>query len=181
MEKELKDKIKIEEDDLKNFFLANKKKYQEKQKAKISLIKSGMLEAAEKLSEKIKAGEDFSELAERYSLDKESAENGGKWKGWVVDGEDSLGIGYVDEVSKAIFSLKKGEVSDPVEIGKYFYIFRMDDYKPARDREFEEVKEQVARDYYASKLKKAYQALLDQVLKTEEVKLYPEVILETKK
>ena len=140
-----------------------------------------MSEAAEKLLEKIKSGESFSTLAEKYSLDKESAESGGQWKGWVIDGEDSLGIGYVNEVARAIFSLKKGEISGPVKIGNYFYIFRMDDYKPGRDRDFEEVREQVERDYYAGKLKKAYQALLDQVLKTEEVKLYPEVIVKSEK
>ena len=180
LDEELKDKIKVEEDDLINYFLANKKNYEEKQRAKISLIKSGMSETAKQLAKKIEAGEDFSALAKAYSLDEESAERGGRWKDWAVEGEDSLGIGYVDEVSEAIFSLKKGEVSGLKEIGEYFYVFRMDDYKPAREREFEEVKEQVARDYYASKVQKAYHALLDQVLQTEEVKFYPEVIANTK-
>jgi len=166
----------MEDDDLMNYFLANKKSYEEKQRAKISLIKSGMRETAEKLAKKLEAGEDFSGMAKEYSLDEESAKRGGEWKDWVIEGEDSLGIGYVDKVSEAVFSLKKGELSGLKEIGNYFFIFRMDDYKPARERTFEEVKEQVARDYYASKVQKAYQALLDQVLQTEEVKLYSEVL-----
>jgi len=174
IKEELQDKIVMDENDLKNFFLANQKAYEQKQRAKISLIKSGMIEAARKLYEKLEAGEDFSALAEEFSIHEDTAERGGACRDWVVDGEDTLGIGYVDKVCEAVFSLSEGEISDIVEIGDAYYIFRLDDYQPARERSFEEVQKEVAADYYARKLSSAYEKLLDQVLRTEEVTLYPE-------
>ena len=41
---------------------------------------------------------------------------------------------------------------------------------------FEESAERVQNDYYMQKLKTSYQNLLDQILKSSEVKLYPEVL-----
>ena len=176
IKQELQDKITMEEDDLRNYFLANTIKYQEPQKARVRLIKSGMIETAHKLVEKLQGGEYFSALAEEYSIDEDTAPAGGLVNGWVVDGQDSLGIGYVDTISKALFSLKKGEWTDAVDVGGAYYIFRMEEYQPARDRSFEEVQQQVAADYYSQKLSRAYQKLIDQVLRTEEVKLYPEAL-----
>ena len=176
IKQELQDNITMEQEDLRNYFLANTMKYQDPQKARVRLIKSGMIETAQKLVEKLEGGEDFSALAEEYSIDEDTAPAGGLVNGWVVDGQDSLGIGYVDTISKTIFSLKKGEMTDVVDVSGTYYIFRMEDYQPARDRPFEEVQQQVASDYYSQKLSKAYQKLIDQVLRAEEVKLYPEAL-----
>jgi parvulin-like peptidyl-prolyl isomerase len=174
VEEELKDKIKIEEDDLRNFFEAHKQDYLRKKAVKVSLIKAGMKEIADKITENLKSGKDFNQLAREISLDKGTAENGGKFSGWVRKGEDDLGIGNTEEVSRVLFATKKGEITLPVEAGGYYYIFRVDEKRPEKMPAFKESRERVKNDYYMQKLKISYQNLLDQILKSSEVKLYPE-------
>ncbi|MBW1824501.1 MAG: peptidyl-prolyl cis-trans isomerase, partial [Deltaproteobacteria bacterium] len=84
----------------------------------------------------------------------------------------------IDEVSKAIFSASPGSISPIVKAGNYYYIFKVEELKPERMREYAEVKEWVNNDYMNHKMKIAYQNLLKQVLESSEVKLYPEVITE---
>ncbi len=178
LEEELKDKITVEEDDLKNYFKANQEHYKEKAQARIRLIKAGMEEIAQNILKELKQGKDFAELAKEISLEEESAKRGGEWEGWVTEGKDDLGIGNIDEVSKAIFSASPGSISPIVKAGNYYYIFKVEELKPERMREYAEVKEWVNNDYMNHKMKIAYQNLLKQVLESSEVKLYPEVITE---
>ena len=178
LEEELKDKITVEEDDLKNYFKANQERYKEKAQARIRLIKAGMEEIAQNILKELKQGKDFAELAKELSLEEESAKRGGEWEGWISKGKDDLGIGNIDEVSKAIFSASPGSISPIVKAGNYYYIFKVEELKPERMREYAEVKEWVNNDYMNHKMKIAYQNLLKQVLESSEVKLYPEVITE---
>ena len=175
LEEEIKDKIKIEDDDLKNFFEAHKRKYVQKEAVKVRLIKAGMKEIAEKIAEELKAGKTFEAMAEEVSLDKQTADNKGEFKSWVRKGEDDLGIGSVDKISNILFSAKKGEITSPVEAGGYYYLFRIEEKRPETVPPFEEVKERVGNDYFVQKLQSNYQSLLEQILKSSEVKLFPEV------
>ncbi len=176
LEKEIKDKVTIEEDDLKNHFKANQDHYQEKAQAQIRVIKAGTEENVTTMLKELKKGKDFATLAQEKSLDKESATRGGKWEGWVTQGKDDLGIGNIDEVSKAIFSTPQGEISSVVKAGDYYYIFKVEEKKPERMRNYEEVKDLVKNDYMNNKMALAYQNLVEQMLRSSEVKLYPQVI-----
>ena len=178
LQEEIKDKITMEEDDLKNYFKANQDRYKERAQAQIRLIKAGMEEIAQNIIKELNKGKDFSELAKEISLDEESAKRGGKWEGWITEGKDDLGIGNVDEVSKTIFSTPPGNISPIVKAGNYYYIFKVEEKKPERMRDYEEVREWVNNDYMNHKMKIAYQNLLEQVLRSSEVKLFPQVITE---
>ena len=178
LEDEIKDKITVAEDDLKNYFKANQDRYKEMAQARIRLIKAGMEEIAQNILKELKQGKDFAELAKKISLEEESAKRGGEWKGWVTEGKDDLGIGNIDEVSKAIFSTSPGSISPIVKAGNYYYIFKIEELKPERMRDYAEVREWVHNDYMNHKMKIAYQNLLKQVLESSEVKLYPEAITE---
>jgi parvulin-like peptidyl-prolyl isomerase len=175
LEEEIKDKIKIEDDDLKNFFEAHKNKYVQKEAVKVRLIKAGMKEIAEKIAEELKAGKIFEAMAKEISLDKQTAANKGEFKSWVRKGEDDLGIGNVDKISKVLFSAKKGEITSPIEVDGYYYLFRIEEKRPEKVPSFEDVKERVGNDYFMQKLQSSYQSLLEQILKNSEVKLFPEV------
>ena len=176
VEEELKDKIKIEEDDLRNYFEARKKQYAQKEAVKVSLIQAGMQEIADKIVAKLKSGQDFNALAREVSLHKETAKNGGRFNGWVRKGEDDLGIGNVEEVSRVLFAAKKGEFTRPVKAGEDYYVFRVEEKRPEKMPTFKESEERVRNDYYMQKLKLSYQNLLDQILKSSEVKLFPEAV-----
>jgi peptidyl-prolyl cis-trans isomerase C len=134
-----------------------------------------MKEIAEKIVEEIKAGKTFETMAEEISLDKQTAANKGEFKNWVRKGEDDLGIGNVDKVSKVLFSAKKGEITSPIEVDGYYYLFRVEEKRAEKVPLFEDVKEKVGNDYFMQKLQSNYQSLLEQILKNSEVKLFPEV------
>jgi len=67
---------------------------------------------------KVKAGEDFGELAKKYS-DDGSKTNGGVL-GWVDDT-----VSFVPEFKEAMLKLKAGEVSEPVKTDYGYHIIKM--------------------------------------------------------
>ena len=178
LEEELKDKTTVQEDDLINYFKANKDNYKERAQARISLIKVKTDEHAQTIIKDLEQGKDFATLAREFSLDEATAKGGGKWDGWITDGKDSLGIGNVAQISEAIFSSPQGTIAPVIPVGDYYYIFKIEEKRPERMRDYEEVKEWVKNDYLNNKLKIAYQHLLEQMITSSEVKLYPQVITE---
>jgi parvulin-like peptidyl-prolyl isomerase len=65
-------------------------------------------EEAQTVIERLKAGEDFGDLARELSLDTASGANGGDL-GFVPRGR------FVEPIDKAVFSLPIGEISEPIE------------------------------------------------------------------
>jgi len=178
LEEELKEGTTAHEDDLINYFKANQDTYKERAQARIRLIKVKTDEHAQTIVKDLEQGKDFATLAQEVSLDEATAKEGGKWDGWITDGTDSLGIGNVAEISKALFSTPQGTIAPVIPVGDYYYIFKIEEKKPERLRDYEEVKEWVKNDYLNNKMKIAYQRLLEQMVTSSEVKLYPQVITE---
>ena len=81
---------------------------------------------AEEVLAKVKAGEDFGELAKEYSQDPGSAENGGEL-GYFVRGT------MVQEFEKASFELNEGEISDLVKTDYGYHIIKVLDKKNLED------------------------------------------------
>ena len=176
LETELKEKVKIEEDDLKNYFEAHKADYDQKEAVKVSLIKAVNKEVAEKIFKELKAGKDFNAYAKEISLDKNTSKDGGIFPGWVRRGEDDLGIGSAEAVLKGALCGKEGRIDTPVQAGEDWYVFRVDEKRPAQAAAYSDVQDRVKNDYSMQKLKSSYQALLDQILKSSDVKLHLEAV-----
>ncbi len=73
---------------------------------------------AAELKERVENGEDFSEIAKKYSNDPGSASNGGDL-GWITRGK------LVPEFEAVAYGLKKNEISDIVETGFGFHIIKL--------------------------------------------------------
>ena len=89
-------------------------------------------EAADLLKQ-IQAGGDFAALAKAHSSDTGSAENGGDL-GWA--GRDV----YVPEFADKLFSMKQGEVSEPVKTQFGYHIIRLDGVRAAEGRSLDDVR-----------------------------------------
>lgn len=72
-------------------------------------LKAAALEQANEVLELARSGDDFEELAKQYSQDPGSRTTGGEL-GWIRQGS-----GFVEEFEEAVFSLRSGAISDPVE------------------------------------------------------------------
>ena len=92
---------------------------------------------AEDIEKQLKAGGNFAELAKKYSEDPGAAQTGGEYKG-VTRGQ------MVPEFEQAAFTLKPGQISDPVKTTYGYHIIQVEKHEDARLRPFEEVKSEIA-------------------------------------
>ena len=92
---------------------------------------------AQKVADSIKAGESFEAAAKKASKDS-SAANGGDL-GWFEKAD------MVPEFSDAVFALKKGEVSAPVETQFGWHVIKLIDTRKAAKPTFEEAQEDIMR------------------------------------
>ncbi len=103
---------------------------------------------AEDLVKRLKAGESFAELAKKYSQDPGSAENGGEL-GFFRKGQ------MVKPFDEKVFSMKEGQISEPVRTRFGFHIIRLEKIRPERDKTLQEVRQQIAEKIRKKKIEKA--------------------------
>jgi peptidyl-prolyl cis-trans isomerase D len=85
---------------------------------------------------RIRAGEDFAELAKAYSEDESSRQAGGDL-GYVERGK------LVPEVERVAFGLKPGEVSDIVPSSHGLHLIKVEDYRASKVEPLEAVQETI--------------------------------------
>lgn len=163
LKKEIEDKAKVDDADVKNFYDKNKSQLTLDNKARASHILVDTEDQAKKLYDRIKKGESFSKLAEQYSKDKNSAVKGGD-------------LGYFDpakmvpEFSRALVNLKPGDVSEPVRTRFGYHIIQLTDVQRGNIATFDQTKETIKRQLLAEKQKSLVDAYLDGLRKKIEVK-----------
>ena len=115
---------------------------------------------AKALIAQIKGGAKFDELAKKHSKDPGSGANGG-------DLDFAKPDAYVPEFSKAMTTLKKGEMTEvPVKSQFGFHIIRLDDTREAQFPSFDDVKGQIKQRLEQVKLQQ-YQEDLRAKAKTD--------------
>jgi foldase protein PrsA len=144
----LESEVDITDEEMKTHFEENKDSYNEPEQVEASHILVENEETANKVKEKLEAGEDFAELAKEYSTDTSNAENGGEL-GYFSKGT------MVEEFEQIAFSMNVGEISDPVKTDYGYHIISVTDKKEAKEANFEDHKEEIE------------QTLFDQEISTE--------------
>ncbi len=81
---------------------------------------------ASAIYDSIKAGADFAEMAKKYSEDPSSAKNGGDL-GWFPKGQ------MVEAFDRKVFSMKKGEISEPIRTKFGWHIIKVHDFKEEKE------------------------------------------------
>ncbi len=104
----------------------------------------------------LKAGKNFGELAKKYSADPGSAAHGGDL-GWA---ERSA---YVPAFADALFSMKPGQISDPVKTQFGYHIIRLDAIQPAHVPTLDAVRSQVEAQYRHDQAASAFGDRQDQL------------------
>ena len=110
---------------------------------------------ANEIIRQIRAGNDFSEMAKKYSEDV-SANTSGE-VGLLKKGH------FVPEFEKVAFSLKPGEISDVVESRYGYHIIKVDRVIPGKARSLDEVKEKIEQVLQFENKKKKYQKWMDEL------------------
>lgn len=113
-------------------------------------------EKAEKLLQRIRAGESFENLAKEFSDDQVSAKDGGDL------GLFGKGV-MVPEFEQAAFAMQKDEVSDLVKSPFGFHIIKLTDIKPGSKKSFEEARPELVKQLRDKKAEEEYYAQVDRL------------------
>lgn len=120
----------------------------------------------QELKRELDKGADFATLAKKNSDDSRTKTRGG-YLGYITKGK------FAPEFSEAAFSLKVGEISEPVKTSQGYHLIKVEDKRPEKIRPLNEVKE-----YIKSKLREKKERA--EVKKTiESLKKEYKVILNT--
>ncbi len=105
---------------------------------------------AKKVAKEAQDGDDFAKLAEKYSTDEENAKNGGELP--------PFGVGEMTpDFEDAVFEMKEGEISDPVQSDFGFHIIKLNKKEETDEDlgELEDQEDQIRRDIAATKIDQA--------------------------
>jgi peptidyl-prolyl cis-trans isomerase C len=135
MNHEIMDSVRITEQEARDYYekFSDQFIFQRQVNVREILVKSK--NEAEKLLEKIRSGEDFSMLAQKYSLRKWAAKQGGE-----------LGLcpkTQFGEHGEKIFSMKPGEIAGPLKNEDYYSIIKVIDIQEARSKTFSQARAEI--------------------------------------
>ena len=111
-------------------------------------------------------GEDFAELARKFSADSH-AKDGGAWKD--VNPEEA----FRPEIAKTIAALKVGEVSKLVDLNGWGFIVRKDAEAGAKELSFAEAYDDIERNVKRRLEKEAYRDWIQRLRAAAFIKVYP--------
>jgi len=154
--------IDISDEELKQYFEENKADYGQQEQVAASHIFLEDEETAKEVEAKLKAGEDFAELAKTYSIDTDTSEDGGDL-GYISRGQMD------EQFEEAAFALGKDEVSGVVQSVEGYHIIKVTGKVPAEDAVFEDVKDEVYETLLESRINEEYSTWLTE--KQEQYKI----------
>lgn len=156
---ELTKNVAVTDSDVKAYYDSNQGEFMS---VKASHILLDTKEEAEKILEKVKAGENFTELAKQNSKDPSVKENNGDL-GYFKHGD------MVEPFEKAAFAMNPGEISEAVQTDYGFHIIKVEDKKLEK---FEDVKEQIRGSIVGNKKDSEFQKLLEEMRKNAKIEKF---------
>jgi len=156
----------VTDSEAKEFYTRNKKSFSYR-KIRASHILVDTPDAAEQVVRELEKGTGFQKAAQKWSLDRESARNGGD-------------IGYfrrnemLPEFEEAAFSLKKGEISRPVRSRAGYHIIKITDIQPGKTVSFSDAKVQIMDQLRKEHEKEAFDSFIEDLKTRFPVNVDPE-------
>jgi len=169
LEKEIESKAKVTEQDVKDYYEKHKADLSSVSQIRASHILVKTEAEAKKMLERLKKGENFAELAKKYSIDPGSAKNGGDL-GYFSSGQ------MVPEFEAAAAKLKAGEMSEPVKTKFGYHIIKVTDKKMGKPVEFEKVKSVLLQRLTAEKQKEVFDTYVESLKKSYKVEINKEAL-----
>jgi parvulin-like peptidyl-prolyl isomerase len=151
---------------IQNFYNKNKGSYAIPEQVRLRMIilregtsgdipgSENKAQTAEEIRQKLVSGAEFARMAEMYSEDEGTRDNGGDW-GWIE--RSTLN----EQLSSVAFSLPPGQVSKVVKLGESYYIMYVDAKKNAGVKPIPDVRDEIERNLIQQERMKVQQRWLD--------------------
>jgi len=168
IEREILDKIKINDEEVLEYYEQNKESFTEKEQVYLYNILLETEEEAQNVLEELKAGGDFSEIAKEKSTGPSAAQGGDL--GYLTKGT------IIPEIEEVVFALEVEELSEIINTDFGFHILKITEKKPETVKSFEEVKEDIIQTLLPNKQKEAFDNLLEELKSKSEIEINEEAL-----
>jgi foldase protein PrsA len=121
------------------------------------IVCNNMSEIAE-VRRDLAAGKSFEDVARLRSLNRQTGPAGGELPPFTLSDNR-----FPPEFKQVAFNMKIGEVSDPVQIGKFIYVAKLIDIIPPAHARFEDYRDVVKKELYDSTVQAAMKVMRDQL------------------
>ena len=174
LKKKIAADAKISDDDLKKYYEANKESFKREREISTRHILLKTEEEAKQVQGKLIKGEDFIELAKKYSIDPNAGATGGEI-GFHPKGS------LVPEYEAAAFKLTKvGQVSGIVKTQFGYHIIRLEGTKPPSYVPFDEVKDFIKQKILQEKQSELLEKYIDSLKKSAKITIDEALLKEDK-
>jgi parvulin-like peptidyl-prolyl isomerase len=109
---------------------------------------------------------DFAEIARAVSQNVDTAPNGGLLEPFAFNAESMAPV-----LREAAFSMKPGEVSKPIRVGRWWHILKLERRLPASDVRFEDVRPQVEQALRSHAIPQEMNRLITELFQKADVKV----------
>jgi len=176
MNEQLASKIHVTDSDLQTYYTANKDKYVEPERAKISHILAGEEDRAKELLKRLKDGADFVALAKESSQDEVTKARGGRIADDVLKGARVPGVGDANEINASIFAASAPALLDkPFKTDKGWEIIKVEEKHTQRQKSFDEVRQQVTMQLLRQKREEVQRDYLKEIMDKHQVVIHTSV------
>ncbi len=169
LKKEIEQKVTVSDSDAKTYYEANKDKFKEPEKIKVSHILVDSEAEAKDILAKLNGGADFATLAKEKS--KCPSKDKGGDLGLLAKGQT------VPEFEQAAFALQPGQLSGVVKTQFGYHIIIVTERQPEKELSFDEVKDQLKQMLLSQKQKERFESLLKELKDRNKVVVYKDVLM----
>ncbi len=170
LKKKLTSGANISDEDLQKYYEANKEKFRKDREINTRHILLKSEEEAKQVRDKLQAGEDFSDLAKKYSIDPNAKVTGGE-VGFHPKGT------LLPEYETAAFKLAKvGQTSGIVKTQFGYHIIRLEGIKPPQYVPFAEVKDFIKQQLIQEKQKDVLDKYIEELKKSAKITINEELL-----
>ncbi len=159
------DYLKVSEEEIKHYYANNLQIFVSPPKVEASQILLRTETEAKQVLQKLKAGENFTELAKKYSIDLPMAFEGGSM-GTIIKGHT------LPQLDNALFILNEGEISPIVKTRFGWHILRVDKKTREQHIPYEQVKQKIRMILTQEKEVKAYDVMAQKLEKNAKIKIF---------
>jgi len=163
IEREILDKIKVNDEEVLEYYEQNKDSFTEKEQVHLYNILLETEEEAQDVLERLKAGKDFSEIAIEKSTGPSAVQGGDL--GYLSKGT------IIPEIEDVVFALELEKLSEIIKTDFGFHILKITDKKPETVKTLEEVKEDIIEILLPTKQREAFENLLEELKGKTEIEI----------